>query len=443
MRKVVPRRSHRGFPGVKTAGPGGQPLPPQPPGMPEATPPTSLFSVVPHLHLRLGGLVILVAVAGCGRTPPVIVEPPPPEVVVTRPVVGEITETIEFTGNATAVETVDIKPRVGGFVTAIHFADGQDIRVGDPLVDIDDRSFRIARDQAQAEIERQQAELAELENERVRNEALLPRGAVTQEQVGIITAKRDMAAATLKKDRAMLAQAELDLDFCRVKAPIAGRIGARTVSVGDLVGSGAAPTTLATIVSVDPVYVTFFADERSLLVARERAIRDRRGAEKTESDAAEGDPTWRNIRDLAIPVEVALVTDDGFPRRGELAFVDIAVRASTGTIRCRALLDNPDRLIAPGMFCRVRLPFGDPATALLVPDRAIGIEQGRRTVAVVDDRNRVTIREITPGKLEGPMRVVTAGLSADDRVITSGLQRVREGTVVRPVDDAQSPSARE
>jgi RND family efflux transporter MFP subunit len=126
-----------------------------------------------------------------------------------------------------------------------------------------------------------------------------------------------------------------------------------------------------------------------------------------------------------------------------LAFVDIAVRASTGTIRCRALLDNPDRLIAPGMFCRVRLPFGDPAAALLVPDRAIGIEQGRRTVAVVDDRNRVTIREITPGKLEGPMRVVTEGLSADDRVITSGLQRVREGTVVRPVDDAQSPSARE
>jgi RND family efflux transporter MFP subunit len=178
-------------------------------------------------------------------------------------------------------------------------------------------------------------------------------------------------------------------------------------------------------------------------VARERAIRDRHGAEKTESDAAEGDPTWRNIRDLAIPVEVALVTDEGFPRRGELAFVDIAVRASTGTIRCRALLDNPDRLIAPGMFCRVRLPFGDPATALLVPDRAIGIEQGRRTVAVVDDRNRVTIREITPGKLEGPMRVVTEGLSVDDRVITSGLQRVREGTVVRPVDDAQSPSARE
>jgi len=384
---------------------------------------------------------LLVAAAGCGRPTPVVVEPPPPQVVVTRPVVREVTDTIEFTGNATAVETVDLKSRVGGFVTAVHFADGQDVRVGEALFDIDDRSYRIARDQAEAEIEREQAELAELESERVRNEALLPRGAVTQEQVGIITAKRDMAAATLKKDRALLAQAELDLDFCRVTAPIAGRIGARTVNVGDLVGSGAAPTTLATIVSVDPVYVTFFADERSLLVARARAIRDRRGAEG--ADAEEGDPTWRNIRELAIPVDVALVTDEGFPRRGVLAFVDIAVRASTGTVRCRALLDNPDRLIAPGMFCRVRLPFGDPAEALLVPDRAIGIEQGRRTVAVVGPDDRVTVREIVPGKLDGSMRVVARGLSAGERVVVSGLQRVRDGAVVRPVEALQAPPARE
>ncbi len=389
-------------------------------------------------------VALLVALVGCGRSSPPLVAPPPPEVVVTRPVVAEVTDTIEFTGNATAVETVDLKPRVGGFVTAVHFADGQDVSVGDPLFDIDDRTYRIARDQAEAEIEREQAELAELESERVRNEALLPRGAVTQEQVGIITAKRDMAAATLKKDKAMLAQAELDLGFCRVTAPIAGRIGARTVNVGDLVGGGVSPTTLATIVSVDPVYVTFFADERSLLVARERAIRDRREERRGEGAAGAGDkdPTWRNIRDLAIPVDVALVTDEGFPRRGMLAFVDIAVRASTGTVRCRAILDNPDRLIAPGMFCRVRLPSGDPAEALLVPDRAIGIEQGRRTVAVVGADDRVTIREITPGKLDGQLRVVTKGLAAGDRVVVSGLQRVRDGAVVRPVE-AQAPPARE
>ena len=402
----------------------------------------------PHFLPRaVAAATLLVALAGCGRSSPPVVAPPPPEVVVTRPVVAEVTDTIEFTGNATAVETVDLKPRVGGFVTAVHFADGQDVSVGDPLFDIDDRTYLIARDQAEAEIEREQAELAELESERVRNEALLPRGAITQEQVDIILAKHDMAAATLKKDRAMLAQAELDLGFCRVTAPIAGRIGARTVNVGELVGSGAAPTTLATIVSVDPVYVTFFADERSLLVARQRAIRDRRedrrGEGEPEANAAEWEPTWCDIRDLAIPVDVALVTDEGFPRRGVLAFVDIAVRASTGTIRCRAILDNPDWLIAPGMFCRVRLPFGDPAEALLVPDRAIGIEQGRRTVAVVGSDDRVTIREITPGKLDGSMRVVTKGLAAGDRVIVSGLQRVRDGAVVRPVEAQPAPPARE
>ena len=392
----------------------------------------------------IAAVTLLVTLVGCGRSSPPVVAPPPPEVVVTRPVVAEVTDTIEFTGNATAVETVDLKPRVGGFVTAVHFADGQDVSVGDPLFEIDDRTYLIARDQAEAEIEREQAELAELESERVRNEALLPRGAVTQEQVGIITAKRDMAAATLKKDKAMLAQAELDLGFCRVTAPIAGRIGARTVNVGDLVGSGAAPTTLTTIVSVDPVYVTFFADERSLLVARERAITKRR-EERREGEAAgaaDEDLSWRNIRDLAMPVDVALVTDEGFPRRGMLAFVDIAVRASTGTVRCRAILDNPDRLIAPGMFCRVRLPFGDPAEAILVPDRAIGIDQGRRTVAVVGADDRVTIREITPGKLDGQLRVVTKGLAAGDRVVVSGLQRVRDGAVVRPVE-AQAPPARE
>jgi len=386
---------------------------------------------------------LFMAAAGCVRTAPPVVAPPPPEVVVTRPVVAEVTDTIELTGNATAVETVDLKPRVGGFVTAVHFDDGQDVGVGDPLFDIDDRTYRIARDQAEAEIEREQAELLELESELIRDQALLPRGAVTQEQVGIITAKRDMAAATLKKDKAMLAQADLDLGFCRVTAPIAGRIGARTVNVGELVGGGGTPTTLATIVSVDPIYVTFFADERSLLVARERAIRDRRGDGEPEANAAEGEPTWRNIRDLAIPVDVALVTDEGFPRRGVLSFVDIAVRASTGTVRCRAILDNPDRLIAPGMFCRVRLPFGDPAEAILVADRAIGIEQGRRTVAIVGADDRVTIREITPGKLDGSMRVVTKGLSADDRVIVSGLQRVRDGAVVRPVEAQPAPPARE
>lgn len=375
-------------------------------------------------------MALAAALVGCAKSAPPVVSPPPRDVAVARPVAREVTETMAFTGNATAVETVDVRPRVAGYVTAIHVADGQEVAVGDPLFDIDDRSFRNARDQARAEIAREEAELAELESEVARNDKLLPSGAVTREQAGIVAAKRDMAAATLEKDRAILAQADLDVEFCRITAPLSGRIGARTVSVGDLVGGGAAPTTLATIVSVDPVYVTFFADERSLLRARERAIADRRRS-GSERRAETG---WRDIRELAIPVDVGLVTDDGFPRRAVLAFVDIAVRASTGTIRCRALLDNPDGLVAPGMFCRVRMPFGEPAAALLVKDRAIGTDQGRRTVAVVGEGDRIEVREVEIGPLDGGLRVVTKGLAADDRVVVGGMQRVREGSVVRPVD---------
>lgn len=376
------------------------------------------------------GLAMAVAIVGCTRPAPPLAPPPPREVAVARPVSREVTETMEFTGNATAVETVEVRPRVSGYVTAVHAADGQEVAVGDPLFDIDDRSFRNIRDQARAEIAREEAELAELESEVARNDKLLPSGAVTREQAGIVAAKRDMAAATLEKDRAILAQADLDLGFCRITAPLSGRIGARTVSVGDLVGGGAAPTTLTTIVSVDPVYVTFFADERSLLRARQRAIEHRR---RTGGEAAT-ETGWRHIRDLAIPVDVGLVTDDGFPRRGVLAFVDIAVRASTGTIRCRSLLDNPDGLVTPGMFCRVRMPFGDPAAVLLVKDRAIGTDQGRRTVSVVGDGGRVEVREVEIGPLDGGLRVVTKGLSPEDRVVVGGMQRAREGSVVHAVD---------
>lgn len=375
-------------------------------------------------------VLVATAAAGCARPAPPVTPPAPREVAVARPVEREVTETMEFTGNATAVDTVDVRPRVAGYVTAVHFTDGQEVKPGDALFDIDDRSFRHARDQARAEITRQEAELAELETEVERDTKLLPSGAVTREQAGIVAAKRDMAAATLDKDRAILAQADLDLEFCRVTAPLSGRIGARTVSVGDLVSGGAAPTTLATIVSVDPIYVTFFADERSVLRARERAIAARRAA----GGDAETQAGWRDIRELAIPVDVGLVTDEGFPRRGVLAFVDVAVRASTGTIRCRALLDNPDGLVAPGMFCRVRLPFGDPARALLVKDRAIGDDQGRRTVSVVGEGDRIEVREVELGPLDGGLRVVAKGLAPGDRVVVGGMQRAREGSVVRPVD---------
>lgn len=374
----------------------------------------------------------LLVCLGCGRQTPPLVEVPPPAVTVATPVAREVTECVEFTGNAVAVEMVEIKARVSGFITKVHFADGQSLQAGSPLFDIDDRPYRIARDQAAAEVAKSVAELKELENEVIRNKSLLPRAAVTQEQYEIVVARRDMSQAMLDKARASLAQAELDLGFCRVESPLTGRVSTRRVTVGDLVsGATGSATPLTVVVSTDPIYVVFNADERSLLLSRERAIANRRAGA-----AADG---WRNIKDLAIPVDVGLVTDEGYPHRGVLDFVDVAVKAATGTVRCRAILANPDGLIAPGMFVRVRMPFGSATPSLLVADRAIGTDQSRKYVAVVGADNRVEHRTVRPTFIDGGLRVVADGLAASDRVVIAGLQRAREGAVVRPTEAPMQP----
>ena len=379
-------------------------------------------------------LVCLVLVCpGCGRQVPPLVEVPPPAVTVATPVAREVTEFVEFTGNAVAVEMVEIKARVSGFITKVHFADGQNLQAGAPLFDIDDRPYRIVRDQAAAEVAKSVAELKELENEVIRDKSLLPRAAISQEQYEIVVARRDMSQAMLDKARATLAQAELDLGFCRVESPLTGRVSTRRVTVGDLVsGATGSATPLTVVVSTDPIYVVFTADERSLLLSRERAIAKHRAG-------AAADDGWRNIKDLAIPVDIGLVTDEGYPHRGVLDFVDVAVKAATGTVRCRAILANPDGLIAPGMFVRVRMPFGSATPSLLVADRAIGTDQSRKYVAVVGPDNRIEHRTIRPTFIDGGLRVVADGLNVADRVVIAGLQRAREGAVVRPTEATMQP----
>lgn len=393
---------------------------------------------VRHLLLPIGLSFLGLAVGGCSRPAPPLVELPPPQVRVARPVIREVTQTVVFTGNAAAVAEVAIRARVSGFVTQVHFLDGQRVRKGEPLFTIDERPYRIARDQAAAEVDKQAAELAELERELARNAPLVPKGVVTREQYEILQAKRDMSQAMLEKARASLADAELDLGFCTLVSPLDGRISAKNVFEGDLVTADAtASRPLTTVVSITPVHVYFEADERSVLLSRAQAIADR--AER-QANAA-GDPVeWRNIKDLQIPVEVALVADQGFPRRGILDFVDVAADASTGTIRCRAELPNRDELVLPGMFVRVRLPFGDPEPAVLVPDRAIGIDQGRRYVSVVDDDGRVERRTVVPGILDGGLRVIAEGLSGDEWVVVEGLQKARDGGLVRPIPIEEEPS---
>jgi RND family efflux transporter MFP subunit len=375
-------------------------------------------------------------VAGCQRPAPPLVELPPPLVRVMRPVARAVTETVVFTGNAAAIDEVDIRPRVSGFVTKVHFADGQRVGRGEPLFTIDERPYAIARAQAAAEVDKQAAELAELEREVARTAPLVQKNVVTREQYEILVAKRDMSKAMLEKARASLAKADLELEFCTLTSPLDGRISARNVSPGDLVtADSAGGRPLTTVVSLKPVHVYFEADERSVLRSRSRAV-----AARAEREANGGPPVeWRNIRELEIPVDVALVADEGFPRRGVLDFVDVAAAATTGTIRCRAELPNPDELVLPGMFVRVRLPFGEPTPSLLVPERAIGLDQGRRYVCVVGPDDRVEHRTVELGILDGELRVISKGLAGDERIVVEGLQKARAGALVRPVEAADGP----
>ena len=380
-------------------------------------------------------LLVLCVVAGCQRPAPSLVQPPTPEVIVTKPSIQNLTNPLEFNGNAAAVETVEVKARVSGFITDIHFSDGQRITKGDPLFSIDQRPYLVVRDQARADVAKALAELNELESEVARYKNLLPKAVVTREQYEILVAKRDVANAMLDKSRAIVAQAELDLEFCQIISPLTGRVSTREVDVGDLVtGTGSSATRLTTVVTTSPIEVYFDTDERALLLARQRAIA-KRGGEVV---------TWRDIKELEIPVSARLVTEELFLHKGILDFVDVGVKPTTGTVRCRGLLPNPEELITPGMFMRVQMTTAEPEQTMLVPERALGIDQGRKYVAVVNNTNRVEYRTVTTGRSvparSGMLRVIEEGLDKNDRVVISGMSRAREGSTVQPVEETAESS---
>jgi len=381
-------------------------------------------------------LLVLCVLNGCKRPAPALIQPPTPEVIVTKPSIQNLTNPLEFNGNAAAVETVEVKARVSGFITEIHFSDGQRITKGDPLFSIDQRPYLVIRDQARADVAKALAELNELESEVARYKNLLPKAVVTREQYEILVAKRNVANAMLDKSRATVAQAELDLEFCQIISPLTGRVSTREVDVGDLVtGTGSSATRLTTVVTTSPIEVYFDTDERALLLARQRAIAKRGGE----------DVTWRDIKELEIPVSARLVTEELFLHKGILDFVDIGVKPTTGTVRCRGLLPNPEELITPGLFMRVQMTTTEPEQTMLVPERAIGIDQGRKYVAVVGDTNRVEYRTVTTGRSvparNGMLRVIEEGLNKNDRVVISGMSRAREGSTVQPVEETAEPSA--
>jgi RND family efflux transporter MFP subunit len=354
-------------------------------------------------------------------SPPAHAQPagmPPPPVTVSTPLQRKVVSSTTFTGQFSAVDAVELRAQVSGYLTEIHFTDGQIVRKGDLLFVIDPRPYDIQLQQATAQYQTATAAL-DLANQQLKRAAELQRRDFESRDVldQRVQAQRS-AQASIDQATAAIHSAQLNLEFSRVTAPFSGRIGAHQVSIGSLIngGAGAASSTLlATIVSLDPIHLDFDMSETDYLEWRRfQAARDKTGETS--------DPS----------IEAALSDEQGWPRRGVLDFIDNQLDRSSGTIHARASLPNPDLMIAPGQFARLRLPTSDPREALLVPDASIVTDQSNKLVMVVAPDGTVVPKQVQIGELTDGLRVIKSGLAASDRVVINGLVRARPGTKVTP-----------
>src|SRR3984957_8012017 len=372
-------------------------------------------------------VVLLAALAGCNQNQQQSGGPPPPAVTVAPPVQRTVIDQDEYVGRFVAVNSVEIRSRLAGYLAEIHFHDGQMVKEGDPLFTVDRRPFEIALEQMRANLAQARANLAFTEADLSRGQSLLTNKTITEQAYDQRTQAKAVATAAVAAQEAMVHSAELDLDqYSRLRSPIDGRIGDRRVAVGNLVtgGTGGGNTLLATVVSVDPIRFEFTFDEQSYL----RYVRY--ASASREVAALNGN----------VPVTLELIDENDFKHTGKIDFVDNAINTSTGTIRGRAVFDNREGIFTPGMFGRIRVPGSPPYTALLIPDSAIGSEQIKKYVLVVDDTGTVRQKYVTPGQLDGGLRVIKDGLAANDRVIVNGLMRARPGIKVK-AEPQGAPSA--
>jgi multidrug efflux system membrane fusion protein len=352
-------------------------------------------------------LFALAAVSGCRGEAASEAMPPPPEVSVATVLVKEVRPWDEFTGHIEAVETVELRPRVSGYIDSVNYVEGGEVAKGDVLFTIDQRTYRAELERAEAELARAktQAELAG--SEVVRAKKLADARAISTEELDQRNSALAQAEANIQAAQSAVDVAKLDLEFTQVRAPISGRAGRALVTPGNLVSTQNA-TLLTTIVSLDPVYVYFEGDERSYL--RYNAMS--RNGERESS------------RDVRNPVRVGLSSDTGYPYAGEMVFMDNQVNPDTGTIRARALLPNPDRIFTPGLFARVQLAGSDTFRAMLIDDKAVLTDQDRKYVYIVADDGSAQRRDVQLGRMIDGLRVVTAGLEPEDRVIVHGVQKI-------------------
>lgn len=408
--------------------------------------------------------------AGCGK-PNMYIEPPPPEVTVATPIERSVTEHLEFTGMTQPMETVEIRARVKGFLKERHFVEGGDVKAGQLLLVIDEEPFQIQLDAARTrlkeaeaaleqatvsrsrEVARAQVKLSESQvhlarQEEKRQRSLFDRKIATEAEIEQASATREAREAELESAKAKLDQdiatydttilscqaqvesaktnvrnAALDLSYCRMSAPIDGRISRVNFDIGNLVGDGQS-SVLATIVKMDPIYAYATISEADVM--RTPALRQFGTQEQT----------------APVPVELGVAGQEGFPTAGKLDYSDPSLDAATGTLRTRGTFPNTDRSLLPGMFVRMRIPVAEKAKALLVPERALGTDQSGAYVLVVDREGKVEYRPVKTGVSINDLRVVEGQLSASDQVIVEGLLRARPGAKVTPkLQDAPSEVA--
>jgi len=367
-------------------------------------------------HLMRAALAALacVTLAGCEQN--AYVPPPPPKVDVANPLQRPITRYLEATGNTTAIKSVDLVARVQGFLESIEYKDGTFVKAGTTLFTIEPETYKLKLEQAQAAEVGAQATVKQAEADFKRQTDLVARQAVSQATLETSTSTRDNAQAGLQQAQVNTKIAAVNYGYTKVTAPFDGIVSAHLVSVGELVGATTSPTQLATIVALDPIYVNFNVNEQDVL--RVRAEARRRGMTPGEL--------------TSLPVQVGLQTEEGYPHQGNLDYANPTVNQSTGTVAVRGVIPNPDRVLLPGYFVRVRVPFEQQQNALLVPDTALGSDQGGRYVLVVTTENTVEQRKVQIGQIDGGLRVIEEGLKPDDRVIIAGLLRAIPGQKVDP-----------
>jgi RND family efflux transporter MFP subunit len=363
-------------------------------------------------------LGLSIGLAGCK---PAHSEAParPTPVTVSLPLQRDITDHVDFTARTAAVDSVEVRAHVWGYLAKVNFKEGAMVKKGDVLFELDPRPYEALLAQAKGKVAQDEAQLTFDEAEYQRNLKAITSGAVSRSDLDKSAAARGVDLANLSADKALVASRQLDLEYTKVIAPVSGRVSRYVVTVGNLIQSGdqGGGTLLTTIVSVDPVYAYFDVDEHTVLRVRQMV---REG--KADSPREGG----------VVPVLLGLANEDGYPHQGVIDFVDNQVNPRTGTMRLRGVFPNKDQVLVPGLFAHVRVPIGRSHKALLVNERALDTDQGQKILYVVNEKNEVVTRPVRLGALQNGLREITDGLKLDDRVIVVGLQQIRPGVVVEP-----------